>query len=376
MQAVKFLTTLITGIFLVTIGCSPQPGNGTLAQSELLTVLDADGHIIPVTTKAEWNQKRLQILDDMQKGMGDLPDRSGLPPFDLHYTDSLAVNNYKRYTINFLAAEQERVTAYLYIPTGAKQDQRIPAMLALHETDQLGKGSVDGQGKNINLAYAKELAQRGYIVIAPDYPSFGESQAYDFENDRYESGTMKGIFNHMRCIDLLQSMPEVDPERIGVIGHSLGGHNSIFVGAFDDRLKVVVSSCGWTGFDFYDIGEVGAKKYGGRLGPWAQDRYMPLLRDKYELDADKIPYDFDEMISAIAPRVFFSSSPVNDSNFDVKGVQQVIGDVFNVYRFLDVPDHLRVYYPECKHDFPVEMRTKAYTLIDSVLLHKPANVLN
>lgn len=376
MQEVKFLPSLVTGIFLVTIGCSPQSGKDTPEQSELLTVLDADGHIIPVITKEEWNQKRLQILDDMQKGMGDLPDRSGLPPLDLHYTDSLEGNNYRRYTINFLVAENERVTTYLYLPTNREEGSRIPAMLALHETDSLGKGSVDGQGKNINLAYAKELAQRGYIVIAPDYPSFGESQAYDFENDRYESGTMKGIFNHMRCIDLLQSMPEVDPERIGVIGHSLGGHNSIFVGAFEERLKVVVSSCGWTGFNFYDIGEEGAKKYGGKLGPWAQDRYMPLLREKYELDADKIPFDFDEMISAIAPRVFFSSSPVNDSNFDVKGVQQVIQEVTHVYSFLEVPGNLHIYYPECKHDFPVEMRTKAYELIDSVFHHKPDGELN
>jgi acetyl esterase/lipase len=306
----------------------------------------------------------------MQKGMGQLPELGGVPDFDLEYTDSVQGNNYVRYSINFLAAENERVTAYLYIPGNAEKGRRIPAMLALHETDSLGKGSVDGQGINPNLAYAKELAERGYIVIAPDYPSFGETQEYDFENDRYESGTMKGIFNHMRSIDLLQSMPMVDPEQIGVIGHSLGGHNSIFIGAFDTRLKIVVSSCGWTGFDFYNIGEEYEKKYGGRLGPWAQERYMPLLREKYDLDSNKIPFDFDEMISSIAPRVFFSSSPVNDSNFDVKGVQHIITDILAVYRFLGVPDNLQVFYPEGGHDFPWEMRTKAYALIDSVLQHE------
>ena len=39
-----------------------------------------------------------------------------------------------------------------------------------------------------------ELARRGYVVLAPDYPSFGD-YAYDFGTDRYSSGTMKGIFN-------------------------------------------------------------------------------------------------------------------------------------------------------------------------------------
>jgi len=376
MKRCDFFLMLTIGFMLVVSGCSSRSGEGNTEQSELLTLLDSNGVKIPVTTNEEWDQKRLQILKHMQDGMGDLPDRSELPDFDLQVTDSLQGSNYQLYSINFLVAENERVTAYLYKPANLEKGKRIPAILALHETDSLGKGSVDGQGINANLAYARELAQRGYIVIAPDYPGFGETQKYDFENDRYQSATMKGIFNHMRCVDLLQSMPIVDPGYIGVVGHSLGGHNSIFAGAFDTRLKIVVSSCGWTGFGFYDIGEELAKKYGGRLGPWAQDRYMPLLREKYNLDADKIPFDFDEMISAIAPRVFFSSSPVNDSNFDVKGVQYVIHDVLPVYRFLGVPDNLHVYYPECKHDFPVEMRTKAYALIDSVLQHDPADSLN
>jgi dipeptidyl aminopeptidase/acylaminoacyl peptidase len=209
---------MVIVILWVTIRYSPQSNESTSQQSELLTFLDGNGHIIPVSTKTEWNQKRLQILDDMQEGMGELPEREELRGFDLHFTDSMKGNNYKRYSIHFLVAENERVTAYLYIPDNIGKGKRIPAMLALH--DSLGKGSVDGQGVNQNLGYAKELAQRGYIVIVPDYPGFGESQVYDFEHDRYQSGTMKGIFNHMRCVDLLQSMLEVDAERIGVIGHS------------------------------------------------------------------------------------------------------------------------------------------------------------
>ncbi len=85
-------------------------------------------------------------------------------------------------------------------------------------------------------------------MICPDYLSFGDLKSYDFNADNYVSGTMKGIFNHMRCVDYLISRAEVDPERIGVIGHSLGGHNSLFVAAFDERIKVIVSSCGWTPF--------------------------------------------------------------------------------------------------------------------------------
>ncbi|MEO7393739.1 MAG: alpha/beta fold hydrolase, partial [Chitinophagaceae bacterium] len=282
----KYPITALCAAILHIHGCShySKISTGSVENLEILLVQDAKGRSVPVKTKAAWYQKRLQILENMQFGMGVLPRQNGLPGFNLQYTDSLPGNNYMRYSINFLVAENERVTAYLYVPDNLKPAKKYAAMLALHETDSLGKGSVDGQGDNKNLAYAKELAQRGYIVIAPDYPSFGDMQVYDFDKDRYQSGTMKGIFDHIRCVDFLQSMPNVDAENIGVIGHSLGGHNSIFVGAFDTRLKIVVSSCGWTPFDYYNNGEESIQKYGAKLGPWAIPRYMPLLRERYDLD--------------------------------------------------------------------------------------------
>jgi hypothetical protein len=182
---------------------------------------------------------------------------------------------------------------------------------------------------------------------------------------------MKGIFNHMRCVDLLQSLPDVDPDRIGVIGHSLGGHNAMFVAAFDPSIKVIVASCGWTLMDYYNIGEEASKKYGGRLGPWAQERYMPLLRTRFNLDPERIPFDFDEVIAALAPRPFFSNSPLRDSNFDVNGVKKGITSASQVYSLLNAEQYLRAYYPDAEHDFPSEVRLIAYNFIDSVLQHKP-----
>jgi hypothetical protein len=67
---------------------------------------------------------------------------------------------------------------------------------------------------------------------------------------------------------------------------------------------------------------------------------------------------------------------VDDSNFDMKGVQQVISEVLPVYRFLGVPENVKVFYPQGGHDFPVDMRTHAYAVIDSVLHHTPDTSLN
>jgi acetyl esterase/lipase len=326
---------------------------------------------MPIENSVSHEKRRKLILSNMEKVMGKLPDRSQLSALDIQYTDSIKQDKFIRYTLNFAAAENERIPVYLYVPIQRGSIQKIPAMLVLHGTSELGKGVVDGQGPLPNRAHARELAERGYVVIAPDYPSFGDLKDHNFDADRYESATMQAIFNHMRCIDLLQSRSDVDPENIGVIGHSLGGHNAMFVAAFDTRIKAAVSSCGWTQFEYYNIGEEGSKKYGGRLGPWAQTRYMPIIRTKYKLDPKLIPFNFDDVISAIAPRAFFSVSPLNDSNFDVNGVRAGISLAEKVYKNLNVADKLQVRYPNAGHDFPVENRKEVYSFLDRVLGHTP-----
>jgi pimeloyl-ACP methyl ester carboxylesterase len=314
---------------------------------------------------------RKEVLKDMQKVMGKLPKRKALKPTDIQIIDSIKEASFIRYNILFTVESNEVLPLYLYIPYQKGLNQKLPAMLVLHETDPMGRKAVDGQGNKPNRAHARELAQRGYVVIAPDFPSFGDSEDYNFETDRYKSGTMKGIFNHMRCIDLLQSRADVDAENIGVLGHSLGGHNSIFLAAMDERIKIAVSSCGWTQFDYYNIGAEAEKKYGGRLGPWAQTRYMPLLRTKFNLENKIVPFDFNLMISAIAPRAFFSVSPTRDTNFDYKGVQSGIALVEPIYKNLNSSDKLQVRYPDDEHDFPLNSRKEAYDFIDKILGHTP-----
>lgn len=338
--------------------------------SDLLVYRDADNAQHPVRSAKDWSIRRRHILQGMQQAMGELPGRDDLPALDVKIVERVKEKSYTRMTITFVAEKGDRIPAYLYVPhaappgdkqgekQGGESKKRFPAMLALHPTHRIGKGVVDGQSERPNRAYAKELAQRGYVVIAPDYPSFGDYKDYDFSKDRYVSGTMKGVFNHMRCVDLLASRDDVDAERIGVIGHSLGGHNAMFVGVFDTRLKVIVSSCGWTPFHDY---------YGGDIKGWTSDRYMPRLRDVYKLNADRVPFNFYEVVAALAPRAFFTNSPLRDSNFDVRGVRKAIPKAKQVYDLLDARPMLQARYPDAEHDFPEKVRQEAYRFIDSVL---------
>jgi hypothetical protein len=147
----------------------------------------------------------------------------------------------------------------------------------------------------------------------------------------------------------------------------LGGHNAIFVAAFDPRIKVVVSSCGWTLLDYYNAGVKTTDHYGGALGPWAQDRYMPYIKTKYNLDSAQVPFDFDEIIVTIAPRPFFSNSPKGDGNFSIDGVRKGVSRLQKVYDFMKAPDNIKAVYPDVGHDFPSVLRQEAYRYIDKFL---------
>ena len=347
---------LITLSLLASVLPCPAIEPDSIDHSRLLVYRDSSGTKQPVKTPVDWAERRRQIIDGMQKAMGPLPDRANLPTPDMRVHSQADGDGFTRLSIDFAAEKKDRLPALLYRPKTARLAKR-PAILALHPTSPLGKHRVTKKGGVPNRAYAYELARRGYVVIAPDYPPFGD-YAYDFESDDYVSGTMKGIFNHMRCVDLLQSLPEVDPGRIGAIGHSLGGHNAMFVGVFDPRIKIIVSSCGWTPFHDY---------YGGNIKGWTSDRYMPLLKTRYKLDPNRVPFDFYEVVAALAPRSFFSSSPLRDSNFDVRGVKKAIPKAREIYKLLGQVDALQLRTPDCEHDFPVEIRNEAYHFIDQAL---------
>jgi acetyl esterase/lipase len=263
-----------------------------------------------------------------------------------------------RKKITFATEPGDRVPAWLLIPDSpSRTSPGQPAVLCLHQTIAIGKDEPVGLGKNLELAYARELAQRGFVTLAPDYPNFGEYKL-DVYALGYASATMKAIWNNMRAVDLLCSLKEVDPNRVGVIGHSLGGHNAIFTALFDRRLKAVVSSCGFNAFPYY---------YKGNITGWSHRGYMPRLRENYQLDLTKVPFDFPELIAALAPRAFFTSSPLRDANFEVDGIRTCIAAARPVYDLLGAGDRLVAVYPDAEHSFPRAERMLAYRFLDQYL---------
>ncbi len=355
-----FTRHILTLAFLVIAGARVRGDDAPAAPSypdhaRLLVVRDLVGRETPVGGLDAWRVRRAHILTHFQEVAGRLPDNERRVPLAVERSTPEDMLSYTRTKITFATEPGDRVPAWLLIPKARKSP--APAMLCLHQTTKLGKDEPVGRGGKPNLAYARELAERGYVAIAPDYPGFGDYRV-DAYRLGYASATMKAIWNNLRAVDLLAALPEVDAGRIGVIGHSLGGHNAIFTALFDDRLKVVVSSCGFNDFLHY---------FGGDIAGWSHAGYMPRLRNEYALDLHRVPFDFPELIGALAPRAFFTNSPTRDANFDVAGVKACIAAARPVYELLGAHDRLRAVYPDAEHDFPPEVRRAAYQFIDENL---------
>ena len=261
-------------------------------------------------SKLEWNQTREAIKKLLLRDLVAV-DPPQLPA-EYEVISEVKQKGYVEQKIRYRVDEQEKINAYLLIPE--KKQEKTPAVVVYHQTTEEGKEEAVGHSGRESLYFGPELTQRGYIVLAPDSIAAGEritkSGAFD-TRDFYRTHPNTSALGRMiqdgrRAIDILQAVPGVDAERIGTIGHSLGAENSLFVAAFDERVKAAAASCGYAPFR--------DEKNPWR---WARDRwfsYMPRLR--IDLRAGRAPaWDFDDVIRLIAPRGYFNIQTSDDEIF-------------------------------------------------------------
>ncbi|MFO0878171.1 MAG: alpha/beta hydrolase family protein [Gemmataceae bacterium] len=364
---------VLAGIFLAAL-----MSNSTTAadppwyddRKDLLWYKDDAGKLQPVKTERDWARRAAHIRANMELVMGRLPEKSKLP-LDLKIGETTKLRHYTRRHVTFVVEEGDRLPGWLLIPHGASEKERCPAVICLPGSSAPGKDIPAGLTASADRAYAHELAERGYVCLVLDYPLLHSAE---YKTDpyklKYDSATMKGIVNHRRGVDLLQSLPYADPDAIGVIGHSLGGHNALFLSVFDSRVKAVVSSCGFNVFAKHNKGDVRA---------WSSRYYMPRIRTVYRDIPAKIPFDFTELLAALAPRPVFANAPLHDApDFEVSGVKDCFAAAIPVYRnIFNAAHRLVARHPDAGHAFPTAERQAAYAFLDRYLRAKNgSNELN
>jgi dienelactone hydrolase len=304
-----------------------------------------------IRTMDDWRKRRAHILAAMQSVMGPLPGNERRCPLDMRVEEETDAGSHIRKLVSYASEPGNRVPAYLLFPKRAVRG----GVLCLHPTDdKVGHKVVVGPGGRANRQYASELADRGYIALAPAYPLLANYRP-NWREMGYRSGTMKAIWDNIRGLDLLESVS--GRKRFGAIGHSLGGHNAVYTAAFEPRIHAIVSSCGLDSYMDYKDGDISG---------WTSDRYMPALLE-YKDRLHELPFDFHDIVATLAPRVCFISAPLGDTNFKWQSVDSVVEAARRIYRLYGKPDNLIVKHPDAGHDFPDDMRQLAYGLLDRTL---------
>jgi len=313
-------------------------------------------------SQEEWNAARSEIKKLLQRDIGPV-DPPPLKP-DYEVVSETEKEGYNEKKIRYLAAPDESITAYLLSP---KDGAQHPAMIVFHQTVKDGKEEAVGHSGRPSIHFGPELARRGYIVLAPDSIAAGErigpSGAFDTRDfyrrcpQLFAMGKM--IQDGRRALDILQAVPNADPQRIGAIGHSLGAEEALFTAAFDGRIQAAAASCGYTPFR--------AEKNPSR---WARDKwfsYMPRLRA--DLRAGWLPaWDFDDVIRLIAPRGYFNFQTTGDEIFpEGAAAHPLTLSARTIWRYFGVEDRLMSRLEPGKHDISPPAKDEIYAWLDRLL---------
>ncbi|MBN2154051.1 MAG: dienelactone hydrolase family protein [Candidatus Lokiarchaeota archaeon] len=202
-----------------------------------------------------------------------------------------------------------------------------PVMIVHHQhAGKFDKGKEEPAGLMCDpeQALAVDLVKEGYITVAHDALCFSERQ----EKDEFYTAMkmllngrtlgLKYAWDVSRLIDHLETRNDMDPRRIGLIGHSLGGQEAIFCAAYDPRIKVVVSSCG-------------VAKVGGTNSILSENithnkaLYLPGLL------AGPVRMDMKEIVGLIHPRPLLMSHGASDRIFPIEGVAEVDNWIQELY---------------------------------------------
>lgn len=252
--------------------------------------------------------------------------------------------------ISYAVEADERAHAYVGVPDGPVPEGGHPGVVCVHGTTNWGArrtlglppepGDPHETKVSRGLDYARQLVRRGYVTISPEHfcsarrmPSEGPYETAAFYRRHPEwSAVGKYVYDSRIACSVLAQRPDVDATHLGVTGHSLGGHGSIWLAAYDDRIRCAAPSCSGA-----TLRENPAPLH------WSRDYwyiYFPQIREEF-LAGRQVPCDFHEMMSLIAPRPLLERFALNDGDTTGQAHRAMLHlKLQELYRLLDAePAH-------------------------------------
>lgn len=323
-----------------------------------------------IETLENWKARK-QVLHERYLALIRDEYKPVKPTLDLNVHETVVVDDqYTRKLISYNVEADERAHAYLGTPL--KRDGKLPGVVALHGTYVKGKSRAAGLVDNPDKAYLDHLCRRGYVVIAPEHFVSGRRTPPEgaYETGRFHAkhpnwtAVGKFTYEHSIAIDVLHSLPEVDRENIGALGHSLGGHGTFFLAAYDERVKASACNCGASFF-----------RHNSRVEAWSRNHwyvYFKPIRPTL-LKGELPPIDFHEIMALIAPRAFLDVSGLNDGS-KLTQRQRILMNMklMDVWELEKTPENFAFFAHGRGHSVKHESRQLIYGWMDTHLKPKEA----
>ncbi len=298
------------------------------------------------TEAEEWWSKRRELCEKLSKKLKLQIDHE--LDLDCHWLGEIHFEDYTIRQLCYRSVPDRYVTASLYVPNGGGP---FPGIMNLHGHVRSGRLTEKIQRT------ASVLARSGYVVLSVDAFGAGERTA---KHGAFEyHGALRGggllnigeslmgiqIIDNARGVDLLQSLPYVDGERIGAIGSSGGGNQSMYLAAFDERVKAVAP-----------VVSVGS--YQSYVG--GTNCICELLPDGLTVCEESA------LLAMIAPRALKICNAMHDINptFYVAEMLRSYTEAGKVYAALGVPENISTMAFNGPHSLPVEVISAALGFFD------------
>ena len=289
--------------------------------------------VAAIHTRAQAEARQARVRAQILSLIGALPERTPLDAKVVGETKVPGENGAGGFLIRKVIFESQPnffVTALLYVPDGESTGAKRAALLI-----SPGHGA---NGKTSDAAMASTFARNGFIVLS--YDPIGQGERLQYPDPNKPGATLAKaatgehgeaslqpmligetfakyeVWDAMRGVDYLESLPEVDPKRIGAVGCSGGGTITALTGALDTRISAIGTECYITSFDALLPA----------LGPQDAEQSTPRFISS--------GFDFADWIELAAPRAYAVISTYSDM-FPFAGARSSVIESRRFYSLFD-----------------------------------------
>jgi hypothetical protein len=296
---------------------------------------------------AHWKQRAAYLKDHIlaSAGLLPMPERT---PLRAEIFDEIKRNDYTVSKVYFESLPGFLVTGNLYRPVAKGP---FPGILAPH--GHWAYGRLENTSLNSVPGRAINLARQGYVVFTHDMVGYNDSRqlphTFGGKRETLWGLSLSGLqlWNAIRALDFLQSLPDVMPDAIGVTGESGGGTQTFLLAAVDDRVKVAVP-----------VNMISLHMQGGCLC-----ENPPLLR----LDTNNV-----EIAATIAPRPLLMISASGDWTVNTMDLEYPA--VRGAYQLWDAVERVSAVRFTADHNYNKESREAMYAWMARWFKGAPADV--